>query len=178
VYTGAEFDVLNSAQMVIFGIGVSESTAAVNGPGGTVYFINNPSLANSDLFSAPNALSTNASSNGPFFVTFGVFDTSGVGTGPFDLGFSWDPGGNDPNGVNGNNFFPYANPPTQAQYTFDATSFLSAAALAAGDTAQFVLNAQEVVTAVPEPATLALLGSGCMTLAAFRARQRARRAAV
>jgi PEP-CTERM motif len=174
-YSSAEIEVFNSTGGVIASVLVTEANAVPGGPGGTVYSAGGTALANGNDFSAPDALSTGANANGPYFVTFGVFDTTPSSrTATYELGFSWDPNGNDPNGQYGNDFFSYINPPTQAQYTYSMTGFLSTSALSAGDTAEFILNATLVAVAAPEPSTLALLASGGFVLTAFGRRRRQR----
>jgi hypothetical protein len=169
-YTSAEFDVFDSAHTLIDSVSVAVGSAV----SGTLYEIPDTTLPNSAQFGNATSLSTGASAAGPYFVTFGVIDT---GSG-FVLGFSWDPTGNDPYGGFANIYANYDNPPLQAQYTYDATMYLSTTALANGDTAQFVLNAPQAVTVTPEPASLALLASGGFVLVSFtRARRRQRAAA-
>jgi hypothetical protein len=152
-YTSAELDVFNSSNVLI----AQATVTAAATVSGTIYEIPNSALANDLEFGNATALSTAASAAGPYFVTFGVVDDATAG---FVLGFSWDPTGNDPYGSFANNFSPYANPPTQATYDFSATYLLSSAALSAGDTAVFQLNATPLATTAPEPASLAMLATG------------------
>lgn len=154
-YVSAALNVYNSTGGLIDTVSVTEA-AATNG---TLYEISDTTIANSLEFGNATALTTGGSSGGPYFVTFGVIDTGSS----FVLGFSWDPTGNDPYGSFANNFSSYANPPTQMTYTFDATYLLAVA----GDTASFVLTAAPVVTATPEPASLAMLATGVCMLTGF-----------
>jgi hypothetical protein len=117
-------------------------------------------------FGNATSLTPNGDAAGPFFVTFGVFDADLMGD--FELGFSWDPTGNDPYGTFANNFFNYDNPPIQATYTYDATMYLDPTLQAQGFTAAFILNAVPMTTGTPEPASLTLIATGCFGLAAFR----------
>jgi hypothetical protein len=153
-YVSAELDVFNSSNAII----ASSSVTAAAATNGTLYEIANTALANSIQFGNATSLSTGGSAAGPYFVTFGV-----VSDGGFKLAFSWDPTGNDPYGSFSGNYLAYANPPTQATYTFNASYLLSSTALAAGDHASFILTA----VAVPEPASLALLATGGFAIASF-----------
>ena len=167
-YTSAELDVFNSSNALIAQVSVT-AAATVSG---NIYEIPNSSLANDLQYGNATSLSTAASAAGPYFVTFGVVDTGSS----FVLGFSWDPTGNDPYGSFANNYSAYANPPTQATYDYSATYLLSAAALSAGDTAVFQLNAAPLATAAPEPASLAMLATGGFLVTAFGRLRRKRNA--
>jgi hypothetical protein len=178
VYTSAEIEVFSSTGTVLATTGlISEATAAAGGPGGALYAVPGTAFADAGADGNFNSLSTGANPNGPYFVSYGVFDVGAPAAGPIELAFSWDPNGNDPYGQFASVYSDYVNPPTLPQYTFDMTNFLSIADQAAGDTAELILNTNVSVAATPEPGTLVLLTSGGFVLTAFGARRRRRRLA-
>jgi hypothetical protein len=177
MYTSAEIEVFSSTNALLATTGlISEATAAAGGPGGTLYFVPGTGFADAGAFGNFNSLSTGSNPNGPYFVSFGVFDaTPSSATATLELAFSWDPNGNDPYGQFASVYSSYINPPAQPQYTYSMTNFLSVSDQLAGDTAVLILNTNAVAT--PEPGTLVLLTTGGFVLTAFGARRRRQRLA-